>query len=287
MSREMAEQDLKRSFECLAQVLKEHLPAQVWKRTEPMIGLAASRIQPASASASDPHGTGPLAPGLEVPELRDARLYLLYLLQRDRERAAQLAMDALVRGVGLAAVYERIIMPALAEVGRMWHMQEATIADEHYCTGATQMIMARLRAEVPTRTARGLRVVATAVGGDLHEVGIRMVADLFDADGWEVEFLGANMPTADLVDAIDADRGGRAADLLAVSASTTLAVRAMADLIAAVRGNPATSGVPILVGGTPFRVVPDLWTVVGADAFASTAADAVTAGARLVAARVR
>jgi len=284
IAREMAESDLRASMVALGRTMQEQVPAAVWARAEPMLALAAQRIQSVSSSATSGDA---LVTGLEAPEARDARLYLLRLLQRDREGAAEIASAALSAGATLGHVYERILMPALAEVGRMWHLQEATIADEHYCTGATQMIMARLRAAVTTRPSRGKRVVATAVGGDLHEVGIRMVADLFDADGWDVEFLGANMPSADLVDAIDPDRGGHATDLVAASASTTLAVRAMADLVRAIRSHAETAHVPIIVGGTPFRIVPDLWQVVGADGFALNAADALKVGEQLVAQRVR
>jgi methanogenic corrinoid protein MtbC1 len=284
IAREMAESDLRQSLETLGRTLEEHAPGAVWNRAKPMIALAARRIDAVSPSVA---AGDALPTGLEAPEAREARLYLLRLLQRDREGASEVASSALSRGATLAQVYETILMPALAEVGRMWHLQEATIADEHYCTGATQMIMARLRASVPTKPGHGQRVVATAVGGDLHEIGIRMVSDIFDADGWEVEFLGANMPTEDLVDAIDPERGGHATHLVAASASTTLAVRAVADMIVAIRSRLGTATVPVLVGGTPFRLVPDLWQVVGADGFALTAADALREGERLVSERAR
>ena len=42
---------------------------------------------------------------------------------------------------------------------------------------------------------------------------------------------------------------------------------------------------PILVGGEPFVIVPDLWTIVGADGCAADAGAAVAVGERLVHAR--
>jgi len=280
LARDMGDGDVLRSLRCLREVITEHLPSTVSDRAAAMIDRAIREVE-----------AGPHTPESPLEHMGDqgtlARLYLLHLLQRDRDEAERIVQQQLEGNMPLAEVYERILAPAMNEIGHMWHMHEATIADEHYCTGATQMIMARLRAAVPTRPSRGLRVVATAVGGDLHEVGIRMVADLFDADGWDVEFLGANMPTADLVDAIDPDRGGHATDLVAASASTTLAVRAMADLVLAIRSHAATAHVPIIVGGTPFRIVPDLWQVVGADGFALTAADALKVGEQLTTQRVR
>ena len=37
-------------------------------------------------------------------------------------------------------------------------------------------------------------MVATCIGGELHEIGIRMVADFFEMEGWDTYYLGANTP---------------------------------------------------------------------------------------------
>jgi methanogenic corrinoid protein MtbC1 len=217
-------------------------------------------------------------------------MYLLHLLQRDQDAAAQLVFEAHREGKSIPEIYEHILRPALAEVGRMWHVQEATVADEHYCTAATQVIMSQLRAlaresAAPSPKMHRRRVLATSVGGDLHEVGIRMVADLFELAGWHAEYLGPNMPTDEILAVLADDDGRPAFDLLALSANTTLSVRSVADLIRAVREHPSFGSIPILVGGTPFLLVPDLWQVVGADAFAADAPGSIAVAERLVASR--
>ncbi|MDZ7776615.1 MAG: hypothetical protein U5L09_13885 [Bacteroidales bacterium] len=40
----------------------------------------------------------------------------------------------------------------------------------------------------------GKSMVAATVGGELHEMGIRMVADFFEMEGWDTWYLGANAP---------------------------------------------------------------------------------------------
>jgi methanogenic corrinoid protein MtbC1 len=167
----------------------------------------------------------------------------------------------------------------------MWHLQEASIADEHYCTAATQMIMAQLRARMQRKPDNGRSLLALSVGGDLHDLGIRMVADIFEMEGWHAEYLGANMPTSEILAALVDEHGQCGYDLLAVSASTTLSVRPVADLIDAVRRHPTAGDVVVLVGGSPFRIVDDLWDVVGADGFARDAVSALKVAEQLVSAR--
>lgn len=90
--------------------------------------------------------------------------------------------------------------------------------------------------------------------------------------------LGANVPGEDL---------GRAvfdfhADLLAVSVTLSSQVRRTAALLSDVRAFCDGEAPPILVGGPPFNLVPDLWRVVGADGFAESAPGAVREGKRLL-----
>ena len=121
-------------------------------------------------------------------------------------------------------------------------------------------------------------MVATSTPGDLHEIGLRMVADLFEIDGWKATFLGANTPVADVVELLER----RQFDLLALSVSTALTLRDAGELIEAIRGTRATASTKVLIGGPPFRVVHEMWRELGADGCASSAVAAVAAGNRLV-----
>jgi methanogenic corrinoid protein MtbC1 len=116
--------------------------------------------------------------------------------------------------------------------------------------------------------------VAASIGGELHEIGVRMVADFFEMDGWDVVYLGANTPAADIVGVIRERR----ADLLAVSASTLLHLRAVGELIQHVRQDKGCAHTKVLVGGPAFRSAPDLWSELGADGSAVSATEAVKLG---------
>ena len=119
-------------------------------------------------------------------------------------------------------------------------------------------------------------MLTASVSGNLHDIGARIVADHFEMEGWRSLFLGANTPVGDLVQAVEDFEP----DLVALSVGLASHVRATAETIAALRERFPDR--PILVGGRPFELVPDLWKDVGADGCAADAAAAVQVGARLV-----
>jgi len=284
LAREMEPNDLVESLKALEETVRAELPTQVASRAGRFISEAIGSLERApeeptvtETSLDDPRFDG-----------TRARLYLMHMLERKQAKAVEVLLEAVRGGRTVAEVYETVIAPALVEVGRMWHLREATVADEHYVTAATQSAMSVLRTRLPAGRSNGKWALATSVGGDLHDVGIRMVADLFEFAGWRAECLGANTPTDEIVTALRGDHGfGQPFDLLAISGSTSLTVRNIADVIAAVRCEPATYEIPVLVGGTPFRLVPDLWKVVGADGMAATASGAVAAANRLLDGRAK
>jgi methanogenic corrinoid protein MtbC1 len=275
LAREVDDGDLRRNLQCTRSVCEHELPTDV-------APIATKFISEAIAALDRKDLTHQLSPVREQPENRLARIYLLHLLQRNQTNAANLVFEAAREGKTIPEIYEQIITPALVEIGRMWHLQEASVADEHYCTAATQMIMAQLRARMTRKPPNGKRVLAMSVGGDLHDLGIRMVADIFEMEGWSTEYLGANMPTSEVLLALSGEHGQPAFDLIALSANTTLSVRAVATFIAAVRSHPTAGSIPIVVGGGAFRSVEDLWKVVGADGFAKDAMSALRVAEQLV-----
>lgn len=101
-------------------------------------------------------------------------------------------------------------------------------------------------------------MVAASVGGDMHDLGIRVLSAIYEIEGWTVECLGANTPAEEIANAIAPQiyRGG--ADILALSTSTSLRIRSIENAITHVRASPNGKHIPILVGGYPFQQIDDL-----------------------------
>ena len=203
--------------------------------------------------------------------------YLQALLRGESQAANKLIMDAIEGGMPVQDIYLEVFERTQHEIGRLWQVNEISVAQEHYCTAATQQIMARLYPHIFREEKTRGTLVATCVSGDLHEVGARMVCDFFELDGWDTHYLGANVPAATVVQSLVECR----ATMLAISATITSHVRAVAVLIALVRSTPQCEGVKILVGGYPFKVEPELWKTIGADGSANGAREAIELANRL------
>jgi methanogenic corrinoid protein MtbC1 len=197
--------------------------------------------------------------------------YLGILLRGDRAAAGHSIMSAVDSGTPVRDVYLHVFQPTQREIGRLWQTNQISVAQEHFCTAVTQMVMSQLYPRIFSTEKNGRRLVAACVGGELHEIGLRMVADFLELEGWDTYYLGANMPPGSVVQVI----ADRAADILAISTTMTFHLGQVAELISAVRASPDAGAARILVGGYPFNVAGGLWRQMGADGYAASAEDAL------------
>jgi MerR family transcriptional regulator, light-induced transcriptional regulator len=207
-----------------------------------------------------------------------AQAYLNALLAGERHKASKLILDAVDEGTSVKRIYLDVFQQSQREIGRLWQINKVSVAEEHYCTAATQLIMSQLYPHIFSTERIGRRMLATSIGGDLHEIGIRMVADFFEMEGWDTYFLGANAPTETILQAIETQKP----DIVAISATITSHISRVEDLIHAIKEHQNDHTPYIIVGGYPFNVAPNLWQKVGADGYAINADEALKVSTNLV-----
>lgn len=197
---------------------------------------------------------------------------ILGLLLRCRQSEAIDTIDAAAaEGMELLDIYLEVFQPLLREVGRLWQQREISVAQEHYCSAAIQLMMGRLSRAIFSTDRNGHALVAACVGNELHEIGMRMVADVLELSGWNTCFLGSNVPANDLIGMMKRNR----ADVLCLSVTLTIHLPELVAAISKVRQESSLRHVSIIVGGYPFNVDPGLWRRVGADGYAADASSVV------------
>ena len=97
-----------------------------------------------------------------------------------------------------------------------------------------------------------------------------MICDLLELEGWDTVFLGATVPTEDLVEMVRS----RKPDVVALSASLAPHLPRVRETIRAIRAAAPDEPPLIAVGGRPFAEDPELAQRVGADLTARDAAEA-------------
>jgi methylmalonyl-CoA mutase cobalamin-binding domain/chain len=178
------------------------------------------------------------------------------------------AAERLIAGSGadVRTLYLEVLQPALYEIGRRWEEAEISVAQEHLATAATQSLMARLAERLDGGARRDRRVLVACAEGELHSIGVRMVADFLEADGWDVLFVGALSPPSAVADLAAA----QGVDVVALSAA--LAQR-VPEIVRAVEALRALATVPVIaVGGQAFGGDADVALRTGADLYAPDAA---------------
>ncbi len=265
-------EDVDDNLRFMESVLREKLPDGCAAAAAPYFDEAI-RTPPQGVADHPPllEGDDPLS------EL--ARRYLGALLRTDRAEASDLIQTAFRSGVPITDLYLRVFQRCQQEIGRLWQLNQLSVAEEHYCTAATQFVMAQLHPLLFSLPKTGRRLMATSVAGEYHEVGLRIVTDLFEANGWESVYLGANVPARSLIQALEQHHS----DVLAISATMPFHLPVVEELIALIRSSHEVSATKIMVGGRPFNMAPDLWRRVGADCYAADAGEALEIANRLIA----
>lgn len=204
--------------------------------------------------------------------------YLDHLLAARRQTAFDVILSAVDAGLPIATLYLKVIQPAMYEIGRLWQTDAISIATEHYCTAATQVLMAQVFPLGLNRPANGLSMIGCCLGSELHELGMRMVCDFFEFAGWDSYFTGSVTPGETITRTIS----DRKPDVVCFSASLATGLPQIRTAINNVRTAMGQQAPIMLAGGLAFLINPVLHKTVGADGTAPDAEQAVMTAERLL-----
>lgn len=186
--------------------------------------------------------------------------------QGDEYAAADILHTALAQGVDEEALLLDVIAPVQERVGAEWAADRITVAQEHAATAINERVIASLahRRQAGQRPGptRG-RLTVGCVDGEWHALPARLVAEVVRLRGWQVDYLGAQVPTPHLIAHLH--RTDPDAVLLSGSLPTHLPTAH-----AAVTACQAI-GVPVLAGGRTFGPDGRYARALGADRWAADA----------------
>lgn len=186
--------------------------------------------------------------------------YLQTQLGGDRRAALQFIEEALREGLTADDVRYHVVQAAQREIGRLWQEDRISIAQEHMATAISQLALAHLFQHANFRARVGKKILVACVPGEHHDFPARLLADHLDVAGYDVRFLGADVPLDSLLRSIESEKP----DLLALSVTMLFNLRSLRETVAAVRAQ-LESRVPIAIGGNAFSTSLDLAEGIDAD----------------------
>ncbi|MGW5788707.1 cobalamin B12-binding domain-containing protein [Streptomyces sp. NPDC003757] len=193
------------------------------------------------------------------------------VLAGDTYAALDVVEDALGAGLEPETVLLDVIGAVQRRVGAEWAANRLSVAGEHAATAINDRAIAVL--PVRRTDAPHGRIVIACVDQEWHALPARLVAETLRLRGWQVDYLGAQVPTAHLIGHIH--RTGPDAVCLSSSLATRLPLAHSA--ITAVQA----AGAPVMTGGLAFGADGRYARLLGADAWAPdarAAADRLAAG---------
>ncbi len=203
--------------------------------------------------------------------------YLQALIAGSGRAADHVVETALDQRLAPQQIYLDIFQQAAYAIGRLWQSNRVSVAQEHIATAIIERQMGELQPYFRSQRQRQRSLVLGCVPDEWHRVGARMVADFFEADGWTVHYLGANVPVRDLV-GLARETG---ADMVGISAEMVFNLPRVSELVRAIDA-AGLSGIPVIAGGMPFITQPELAAALSLRGSASDAASAVALANRVL-----
>lgn len=197
---------------------------------------------------------------LPPPEVL-AQTFVERAVAGDLAGAAGVILEADDVGLPLATVFGDVLRPALIEVGNRWEHGELLVAQEKEISECARDLIAELTLRHDTGAAHGPAIVAACVLGERHELGLRMICGLLRAEGYRVYYLGADVASTFLLDAVRIHQPA----VILLSAKIPANLAAVHDAITTVaNGLAPMPAPPIVVGGQVAADYPEMVRAWGA-----------------------
>lgn len=181
------------------------------------------------------------------------RVFLREALQGNLEEARRAVLSADKVGMPIRQVFSDIIEPALVEVGNGWERGTILVAQEKTVSEVVRDLIAELAHRHTTGETHGPAIVAACVAGERHELGLRMIVALLRVSGRRVHYLGADVDTRFLVEAVRLRRPA----IVLLSARLETQLQAVEDAASAIRAEVNNELPRIVVGGQLALTQPD------------------------------
>ncbi len=173
--------------------------------------------------------------------------FLSSLLNANRIECSNIVRKLIQSNISILEIYENIIKHSMYQVGELWESNKITVATEHLASAISEAILNELYLSIISNQKINKTVLLTCVETEYHQIGIKMVSDVFEMNGWSTYFLGSNTPTIDLISFAKTIP----LDFIAISLSIYFHLPELEKAIKILRDE--FPEIPILVGGQAFR----------------------------------
>ena len=195
----------------------------------------------------------------------------------EEQATVELVKKALAEGVKAQDIVDKGLVKGLHDCGAGYEAGEKFIPEMLMAAEAMKASMAILKPHlVAGEGVVSGKVVLATVEGDVHDIGLELVATMLGSAGFEINFMGPDVETSRIIAAVKQDKP----KLLGLSALLTNTMDEMPVIIKKLEEEGLRNSLKVIIGGAP--VSQDFADLIGADGFAYDAAAAVPVAQKLV-----
>ncbi len=200
------------------------------------------------------------------------------VFEGDEQLTVDLVKQALAAGEKAQTIVDQGLVKGLHDCGAGYEAGEKFIPEMLMAAEAMKASMSLLKPHLAAAdSVAGGKIVLATVEGDVHDIGLELVSTMLGSAGFEVNFMGPDVPTPAIIEAVKKDKP----QILGLSALLTNTMDVMPEIMQKLEAEGLRSSVKILIGGAP--VSQDFADRIGAEGYAYDAAAAVPVAKRLVA----
>ena len=129
--------------------------------------------------------------------------YFTSLLTGDKKRCLAIVQDLLEKNIEIRELYAQLFQRSMYKIGELWEANEISVAREHLATSITERMLNACYPYTFTGRDSGKKVLVACAINEHHQLGGKMVADIFEIHGWDSQFLGTNTPIKELLSFAD------------------------------------------------------------------------------------
>lgn len=165
------------------------------------------------------------------------------------EPEAELALSKALAIASPEAVCTQVLQKGLAEIGQGWYAGKVSVQQEHFASTLVARRLNALFAIAPIPTHAG-RLLVACPPGEYHDLALLMLAFILRWQGWEVIYLGADIP----LDQLDATLQTTKPNLVISAAQTLPGAASLLELAEFVNSR----SIPLAFGGGIFNEITEL-----------------------------
>jgi len=111
--------------------------------------------------------------------------YLAFLLSGKKAECVTIVQGLIDQKIFVKDLYLELFQRSMYQVGKLWEENKVSVATEHMATAITEGLLQLVYPMLFSADHVGKSAIIACVPQEYHQLGAKMVADIFEMNGWD------------------------------------------------------------------------------------------------------